>query len=69
MAERKEGTVKWFNNSKGYGFIQQSEGEDLFVHFKSIVGDGYKSLKEGQKVEFTVGEGQKGPQAQDVKIL
>ncbi|MBK8943986.1 MAG: cold-shock protein [Ignavibacteriae bacterium] len=69
MAERKEGTVKWFNNSKGYGFIQQSEGEDLFVHFKSIVGDGYKSLKEGQKVEFTVGEGQKGPQAQDVKVL
>ncbi|MBI1932486.1 MAG: cold-shock protein [Ignavibacteriales bacterium] len=69
MAERKEGTVKWFNNAKGYGFIQQSEGEDLFVHFKSIVGDGYKSLKEGQKVEFTVGEGQKGPQAQDVKVL
>jgi cold shock protein len=69
MAERKEGTVKWFNNSKGYGFIQQEGGEDLFVHFKSIVGDGYKSLKEGQKVEFTVGDGQKGPQAQDVKIL
>ena len=63
------GTVKWFNPVKGYGFIQQSEGEDLFVHFKSIVGDGYKSLKEGQKVEFTVGEGQKGPQAQDVKVL
>ncbi len=69
MAERKEGTVKWFNNSKGYGFIQQTDGEDLFVHFKSIIGEGYKSLEEGQKVEFTVGEGQKGPQAQDVKLI
>lgn len=69
MAERKEGTVKWFNSSKGYGFIQQEDGEDLFVHFKSIIGEGYKSLEEGQKVEFTVGEGQKGPQAQDVKAI
>ncbi|MCB0742604.1 MAG: cold-shock protein [Ignavibacteriales bacterium] len=67
MAERKQGTVKWFNSSKGYGFIQQEDGEDLFVHFKSIIGDGYKTLEEGQKVEFTVGEGQKGPQAQDVQ--
>ncbi len=69
MAERKEGTVKWFNNSKGYGFIQQESGEDLFVHFKSIISDGYKTLKEGQKVEFTIGEGEKGPQAQDVKVV
>ncbi len=69
MAERKEGTVKWFNSSKGYGFIQQEDGEDLFVHFNSIVADGYKTLEEGQKVEFTVGEGQKGPQAQDVKVI
>jgi len=69
MAERKEGTVKWFNSAKGYGFIQQEDGEDLFVHFKSIVSDGYKTLEEGQKVEFTVGEGQKGPQAQDVKAI
>lgn len=69
MSERKQGTVKWFNNSKGYGFIQQEGGQDLFVHFKSILSDGYKSLKEGQKVEFTVGDGQKGPQAQDVKIV
>lgn len=69
MSERKQGTVKWFNNSKGYGFIQQDGGQDLFVHFKSILSDGYKSLKEGQKVEFTVGDGQKGPQAQDVKIV
>ena len=69
MAERKEGTVKWFNSSKGYGFISQEDGEDLFVHFKSIIGDGYKSLEEGQKVEFTVGEGEKGPQAQDVQAI
>jgi CspA family cold shock protein len=69
MAERKEGTVKWFNNSKGYGFIQQEDGEDLFVHFKSIVADGFKTLEEGQKVEFEIGEGQKGPQALEVKIV
>ena len=56
MSERKEGTVKWFNSSKGYGFISQEGGEDVFVHFQSIVGDGYKTLEEGQKVEFTVGE-------------
>ncbi len=69
MAERKEGTVKWFNNSKGYGFIQQQDGEDLFVHFKSIVADGFKTLEEGQKVEFEIGEGQKGPQALEVKLV
>ena len=69
MAERKEGTVKWFNNSKGYGFIQQEDGEDLFVHFKSIVADGFKTLEEGQKVEFEIGEGEKGPQALEVKIV
>lgn len=69
MAERKEGTVKWFNSAKGYGFIQQEDGEDLFVHFKSIIAEGYKTLEEGQKVEFTIGEGQKGPQAQDVKAV
>ena len=69
MSERKEGTVKWFNSSKGYGFISQEGGEDVFVHFQSIVGDGYKSLEEGQKVEFTVGEGEKGPQAKDVEVI
>ncbi len=69
MSERVEGTVKWFNNSKGYGFIQREGAEDVFVHYQSIVGDGYKSLEEGQKVEFTVGEGAKGPQAQEVKII
>ncbi|HCP32195.1 cold-shock protein [Candidatus Bipolaricaulota bacterium] len=69
MAERETGTVKWFNDSKGYGFIEREEGEDIFVHFQSIRGEGYRSLDEGQKVEFTVTEGEKGPQAQDVVAL
>lgn len=69
MAERKEGTVKWFNNSKGYGFITQQSGEDVFVHFQSIVGDGYKSLEENDKVEFAVTQGPKGLQASDVQII
>jgi len=69
MAERVKGTVKWFNSSKGYGFIQRSGGEDVFVHFQSIMSDGYRSLEEGQQVEFTVAEGQKGLQAQEVKVI
>ncbi len=69
MAERKEGTVKWFNSSKGYGFITQDGGEDVFVHFQSIIGDGYRTLKEGQKVEFSLSEGQKGLQANEVKVI
>ncbi|NOX18507.1 MAG: cold-shock protein [Chlorobi bacterium] len=69
MSDRREGTVKWFNNSKGFGFIQQEDGEDVFVHYKSITGDGYKTLEEGQKVQFTIGEGEKGPQAQDVEVV
>jgi CspA family cold shock protein len=69
MAERETGTVKWFNNSKGYGFIVRDKGEDLFVHYSSIAGSGFRSLEEGQRVEFTVGEGQKGLQAQDVTVL
>ncbi|MBU2492111.1 MAG: hypothetical protein A2068_06135 [Ignavibacteria bacterium GWB2_35_6b] len=68
MSERVKGTVKWFNSSKGYGFISREGGEDVFVHYQSIVGDGYKTLEEGQTVEFTVGQGQKGPQAQEVKV-
>jgi cold shock protein len=65
-----EGTVKWFNADKGFGFIQPDEGgEDLFVHFSAIVADGYKSLDENQKVSFNVGQGQKGPQATDVQAL
>ncbi len=66
MAERKVGTVKWFNSTKGFGFITQESGEDVFVHFQAIKGDGYKTLEEGQKVEFTVAQGQKGLQANDV---
>lgn len=57
------GTVKWFNSSKGYGFISREGGEDVFVHFNSIEGDGYKSLDEGEKVQFEIGQGPKGPQA------
>ena len=67
MSEREKGTVKWFNNAKGYGFIQRESGEDLFVHFKSIVGDGFKSLDEGDAVEYVVAEGEKGLQAQEVE--
>ena len=63
------GTVKWFNDSKGYGFITTDEGKDVFVHFSAILSEGYKTLKENQKVEFLVVQGAKGPQAQDVKVL
>ena len=69
LAERETGTVKWFNAGKGYGFIERDEGEDVFVHYSSIAGDGYRTLEEGQRVEFTVAQGQKGPQAQDVTVL
>ena len=70
MADREIGTVKWFNSEKGYGFIARESGEkDVFVHFSAIVGDGYKTLKEEQQVEFSVVQGAKGPQAQDVKVL
>lgn len=60
------GTVKWFNESKGYGFIEQESGEDVFVHFTAIQGEGFKTLKEGQKVQFDVVKGPKGPQAANV---
>lgn len=63
------GTVKWFNSEKGFGFITIDGGEDVFVHFSAITGDGYKSLEEGQKVEFEVVEGQRGPQAANVSKL
>jgi len=62
-----EGTVKWFNDNKGFGFISQEDGNDVFVHFKSIIGDGFKSLAEGDKVEFEIQEGPKGPSAVNVK--
>lgn len=69
MAEREVGTVKWFNDAKGYGFIQRSTGADEFVHFRAIRGDGHRTLNEGQQVEFAVTEGQKGLQAEDVAKL
>ncbi|PKL81509.1 MAG: cold-shock protein [Ignavibacteriae bacterium HGW-Ignavibacteriae-3] len=69
MSEKVTGTVKWFNSSKGFGFISREGGDDVFVHFQAIQSDGYRSLQEGQKVEFTVTQGQKGPQAQEVKVI
>jgi len=63
------GTVKWFNDAKGFGFIEQASGPDVFAHFSAIKGDGFKSLVEGQKVEFTVTQGQKGPQAENIVAL
>ena len=66
MSDTLKGTVKWFNDKKGYGFIQQPNGEDLFVHYSAVRQDGFKSLKEGQKVSFTVKHGEKGPQADNV---
>ncbi|GAB2190441.1 cold-shock protein [Sessilibacter sp. MAH2] len=63
------GTVKWFNETKGFGFISQESGPDVFVHFSAIVGDGFKSLAEGQKVEMTVTDGKKGPQAEEVVAI
>ncbi len=69
MAERKQGSVKWFNSVKGFGFIKQQSGEDLFVHANSISGSNPKVLEEDDKVEFTVTRGTKGLQASDVRII
>lgn len=66
MSERIIGTVKWFNGSKGYGFIEREDGEDVFVHYTSINGDGFRNLDEGQRVEFSVEQGPKGLQAANV---
>jgi len=63
------GTVKWFNEAKGFGFIEQESGPDVFVHVSAISGDGFKTLAEGQKVEFTITQGQKGPQAENIVAL
>jgi CspA family cold shock protein len=67
MSDAIVGTVKWFNDEKGYGFIAREGERDVFVHFRAIEMDGRKSLREGQQVEFTIGEGQKGPQAENVR--
>ena len=64
-----QGSVKWFNGEKGFGFIEQDGGEDVFVHYSEIQGTGFKSLDEGQRVEFEVGQGQKGPQATGVRAI
>ena len=69
MSERIVGTVKWFNGSKGYGFITRDNGPDVFVHYSAIQSEGFRNLEEGQKVEFEVEQGNKGPQAAKVTIL
>jgi len=69
MSDTQTGTVKWFDDAKGYGFIQREQGKDLFVHFNSITGEGHRTLVEGQRVEFTEVAGKKGPQAENVKPL
>jgi CspA family cold shock protein len=69
MSNKVTGTVKWFNETKGFGFIQQEDGPDVFAHFSAISGSGFKTLAEGQKVEFTVTSGQKGPQAEDIVAI
>ncbi|MFC1797076.1 cold-shock protein [Pseudomonadota bacterium] len=69
MSDSVTGTVKWFNDDKGYGFIAREGEQDVFVHFRAIEMDGRKTLREGQAVEFTLGEGQKGPQAENVKPI
>ena len=69
MSERVTGTVKWFNGSKGYGFIARDGGEDVFVHYSAIEGDGFRNLYEGDQVEFEVEQGQKGPAATDVRRI
>jgi len=69
MSDKVTGTVKWFNESKGFGFIEQENGPDVFAHFSAIVASGFKTLAEGQKVEFTVTDGQKGPQAENITAV
>lgn len=69
MSETVTGTVKWFNEAKGFGFIEQASGPDVFAHFSAITGSGFKTLNEGQKVEFSITQGQKGPQAENIVAL
>ena len=69
MSDLKTGTVKWFNDAKGFGFIQQADGPDVFVHFSAVQGDGFRTLAEGQAVQFAVTDGQKGPQAENVSLI
>lgn len=69
MSDRVQGTVKWFNGGKGYGFIERADGDDVFVHYNAIVAEGYRNLEEGQRVEFTIVQGQKGLQAENVVVI
>jgi cold shock protein len=69
MSEQITGTVKWFNNTKGYGFIEREDGPDVFVHYSAIQAVGFRSLEEGQRVEFTIEDGPKGPQAANVSLI
>jgi CspA family cold shock protein len=69
MSEKEQGKVKWFDSRKGFGFIERTEGQDVFVHQNAIAGDGYITLAEGQRVEFIVVQGQKGPQAENVVVI
>ena len=69
MTDREAGTVKWFNNAKGYGFIEREDGQDVFVHYRSIQGDGYRKLADGQRVEYRIVEGEKGLQAEEVSAV
>jgi len=69
MSNVTTGTVKWFNEAKGFGFIEQESGPDVFAHFSAISGDGFKTLAEGQKVQFAVSQGQKGPQADNITAI
>ena len=69
MSNRVTGTVKWFNETKGFGFLEQQGGPDVFAHFSAISGSGFKTLAEGQQVEFTVTQGQKGPQAENICVV
>ena len=69
MSDAVNGTVKWFNESKGFGFIEQESGPDVFAHFSGIAGSGFKTLIEGQQVKFTITQGQKGPQAENIEVV
>ncbi|MBA57079.1 MAG: cold-shock protein [Pseudomonadales bacterium] len=69
MSTPSSGKVKWFNESKGFGFIEQDNGPDVFVHFSAITGSGFRTLAEGQRVQFSVAQGQKGPQAENVQVV
>lgn len=69
MSDRETGTVKWFNNTKGYGFIERGNGNDLFAHYSSINQEGYRTLRKGQQVTYVIGDGEQGPQAFEIEVI